>query len=201
MDKLQRKSDIQDMAKRQLTEPSQISQPEISLDAILSFLKDTRGTVSWSAKDLRNCLKLDAKQVQQSLAILEMQGYIAKEGDQWLTTSAGETISQSKKPQFSAASVIKAIDTLKERIEAVNRDKRAKYRIAKAVAFGDFLSGRLEVQAADVGVELSPNVFGNQEELEQLRLTMMAELRRKSRLFSVRKYRAWMSRRSHRALL
>jgi len=98
------------MVKRPFAETSH-HQQEIPLDAILSFLKDTRGTVNWSEKDLRNCLRLDAKQVQQCLALLEMQGYIAREGDQWLTTAAGETISQSKKPQFSAASVIKALDT------------------------------------------------------------------------------------------
>jgi hypothetical protein len=159
--------------------------------------------VNWSAKDLRECLKLDAKQAEQLLAILEMQGYVAKEGDQWLTTAAGESISNSKKPQFSRASVMSALDTLKERIEALNRDKRGDFKITKAVAFGDFLAGRTEVQAADVGVELSrrDSLSGNSEEIEGKRQAFLNSLRRKSRLFAVQMYRSWMSQRSHRNLL
>lgn len=155
MDTSHRKSDGDYMANRQPTDVPNPNPPEISLDAILSFLKDTRGTVNWSAKDLRNCLKLDAKQAQQVLTLLALQGYIEKKGDDWLTTAAGETVSKSKKPQFSPDSVTKAVRTLRERIEAVNRDKRSEFKITKAVAFGDFLSGRAQVQAADVGVELS----------------------------------------------
>jgi len=169
----------------------------------LSFLKDTRGAVSWSIKDLRECLKLGAKQAAQLLAILEMQGYVAKEGDQWLTTTAGESISKSKKPQFSLASVTSALDTLKDRIEALNRDKRGEFKIAKAVAFGDFLTERSQVQAADVGVELSRRhpLSGNSGEVEEKRQAFMNDLRRKSRLFGVQTYRSWMSQRSHRNLL
>src|SRR5215510_3615203 len=118
------------MAKTQKTEATGLNLPDIALDALLSFLKDTRGAVNWSAKDLRECLKLDAKQTAQLLAILEMQGYVAKEGDQWLTTAAGESIAKSKKPQFSLASVTNALDTLKDRIEALNRDKRSEFKIA-----------------------------------------------------------------------
>src|SRR5215475_13103419 len=93
------------MAKKQKTESIGLNLPDIPLDALLSFLKDTRGAVDWSVKELRECLKLDARQAEQLLAILEMQGYVAREGDQWLTTAAGESISKSKKPQFSLASV------------------------------------------------------------------------------------------------
>ena len=190
------------MAKRQIVEAPSLNLPHIPLDALLSFLKDTRGTVNWSAKDLRNCLKLDAKQAEQVLAILAMQGYVAKEGDQWLTTAAGETVSQSKKPQFSLDSVTEALNTLEERIEVVNRDKRSEFRIAKAVAFGDFLIGRVQVQAADVGIELSRRELSRKpEEMEAKRQAFMKDLRRKSRLFTVQTYRPWMVQRSHRDLL
>jgi len=190
------------MAKRQPTEPPAPTPPDISLDAVFSFLKGTRGSVNWSAKDLKDCLKLDTKQSQQLLAILEMQGYVAKEGDLWLTTSAGKSVSKSKKPQFSLDGIAKTLDTLKERIEAVNRDKRSEFKITKAVAFGDFLTGRNQVQAADVGVELSRrDLSGNPDEMEAKRQAFMADLRRKSRLFNVQKYRPWMSMRSHRDLL
>jgi len=191
------------MTKRQKTATTGLNLPDIPLDALLSFLKDTRGAVDWSAKDLRECLKLDAKQAQQLLAILEMQGYVAKEGDQWLTTAAGESISKSRKPQFSLAAVTDALNTLKERIEALNRDKRAEFKITKAVAFGDFLTGRSQVQAADVGVEMSRRALlsANSEKADEKCREFMEALRRKSRLFSLQRYRPWMSQRSHRNLL
>ena len=177
--------------------------PDIPLDALVSFLKDTRGAVDWSAKDLAECLKIDARQAAQVLAILEMQGYVAREGGQWLTTAAGESIAKSKRPQFSLASVTGAIETLKERIAALNRDKRGEFKISKAVAFGDFLTGRPQVQAADVGVELSRRdpLTGSADEVEKRRRAFLNELRRKSRLFAVQTYRPWMRQRSHQKLL
>jgi hypothetical protein len=132
-----------------------------------------------------------------------MQGYVAKEGDRWLTTAAGESISKSKKPQFSFASVTNALNALKERIEALNRDKRAEFKVTKAVAFGDFLTGRSQLQAADVGVEMSrrASLSGDSEKADEQSKAFMDGLRRKSRLFSVQRYRPWMSQRSHRNLL
>jgi hypothetical protein len=191
------------MAKRQTAETFGLDLPSIPLDALLSFLKDTRGTVNWRAEDLRQCLKLNSRQAQQILAILEMQGYVARESDRWLTTAAGESVSKSKKPQFSLESVNQALETLEERIEAVNRDKRSEFKITKAVAFGDFLSGRAQTQAADVGVELSRRelLSGKADEMEEKRKAFMNELRWKSRLFSVQTYRPWMSQRLHRELL
>lgn len=187
------------MPKRQT---EQANLPELPLDALLSFLKDTRGTVNWSIKDLRDCLKLNGKQAEQVLAILEMQGYIARENDHWLTTAAGETVSNSKKPQFSADSVSQAMDILKDRIDAVNRDKRSEFKITKAVAFGDFLNKGAQVQAADVGVELSRReLSGDLDELEAKRQAFMKDFRRKSRMFNMQIYRPWMSRRSHLNLL
>lgn len=190
------------MAKRRTTEASALNLPNIPLDALLSFLKDTRGAVNWSADDLRKCLELEGKQAQQILAILEMQGYVARESDRWLTTAAGEGISKSKKPQFATGSVNQALDTLKERIEAINQDKRSEFKITKAVAFGDFLSGHVQAQSANVGIELSRRdvISGNTDEAEDKRLAFMNDLRRKSRLFNVQRYRPWMSQRSHRKL-
>jgi len=191
------------MAKRKETETQGgLNLPEIPLDALWSFLKDTRGAVNWRAKDFRDCLKLDAKQAQQILAILEMQGYVVKEGDAWLTTAAGESVSKSKRPQFSAPSVGNALEMVKERIEAVNRDKKTEFKIKRAVAFGDFLSGRARVQAADVGIEFSRRdvMSGDPAEMETERLKFLNRLWRKSRLFRVQTYRPWMSQRSHRDL-
>jgi hypothetical protein len=41
-------------------------------------------------------------------------------------------------------------------LKRVNQDSSAEYKIADAVAFGDFLAGRARVQAADVGIRLEP---------------------------------------------
>jgi hypothetical protein len=129
------------MTKKQKPETTGLNLPEIALDALLSFLKDTRGAVNWSAKDLLQGLRLDAKQGAQLLAILEMQGYVAKEGNEWLTTAAGESISKSKKPQFSLASVTQAMATLKERIAALNRDKRSEFEDNEGGCFRGFSDG------------------------------------------------------------
>ena len=195
--------DLTGVSLRNRTNEPGLSLPDIPLDAVLSFLKDTRGAVNWGAKDLKDCIKLDLNQTQQILAILEMQGYIAAEGDQWLTTAAGESVSRSKKPQFSLDNVTKTIDALRDRIEVVNQDKRSEFKITKAVAFGDFLSGRVQVQAADVGIELSRRdlLSGDPDEVKRKRHEFMDSLRRKSRLFSVQTYRPWMSQRTHRNLL
>jgi hypothetical protein len=191
------------MAKKRSNESLEpLALPDIPLDAILSFLKDTRGAVNWSATSLKDCLQMTSKQAQQILAILEMQGYVAREGNEWLTTAAGENISKSKMPQFSRESVHKALETLKERIDAVNRDKRCDFKVTAAVAFGDFLTGRAQVQAAQVGVQLMRrDPAGNPDDGDKKRLAFLNALRRKSRLFSLETYRPWMVRRSHRRLL
>jgi hypothetical protein len=190
------------MAKRQ-TKEARLNLPDIPLDALLSFLKDTRGVVNWSGKDLRECLELDAKQAQQVLAILEMQGYIAPEGEQWLTTAAGESVSRSREPRLSRERVASSLESLKERIAVSNRNRSGEFKVTKAVAFGDFLSGRAQVQAADVGVELSVRhrSSGDSGQTEEKREEFLDALGRRSRFFSVQDYRPWMSRRSHRELI
>jgi hypothetical protein len=188
--------------KRSNESPEPLSLPDVPLDAILSFLKDTRSAVNWSARELKECLQLNSKQAPQILAILEMQGYVAREGNDWLTTAAGESVSKSKKPQFSPESINDALETLKERIEAINRDKRSEFKITNAVAFGDFLTGRAQVQAAEVGVQLMRReLSADPHDSDRKRVEFMNTLRRKSRLFTIETYRPWMTRRSHRRLL
>jgi hypothetical protein len=191
------------MAKKRSNEsPEPLSLPDIPLDAILSFLKDTRSAVNWSARELKDCLQVNSKQAQQILAILEMQGYVAREGNDWLTTAAGESVSKSKKAQFPPESINNALETLKERIQAINRDKRCEFKITNAVAFGDFLTGRAQVQAAEVGVQLMRRELSDDpHDNDRKRMEFMNSLRRKSRLFTIETYRPWMTRRSHRRLL
>jgi hypothetical protein len=105
-------------------------------------------------RDFQDCLNIGAKDAKQILEILQMQGCVQQKdnADEYLTTASGEAVCGSKLPRMKRESVEEALSTITERIEAINRDLRAKFSIRKAVAFGDFLSKRTQVQAADVGV-------------------------------------------------
>jgi hypothetical protein len=170
---------------------------------VFSFLKDTRGGTAWTARDLIETLKVAKRDAHKILSILELQGYVRPTtGQEWQTTPSGEVVSGSKPPRFSRESVKQALSTITDRVAAINRDRRAEFKISKAVAFGDFLSGRPQVQAADVGVKLarrnpkSPEIdSGKAQEQAFLR-----ELRRKSTLLKIQPYEKWMDERSHRSL-
>ena len=178
--------------------------PSVSTSAVFSFLKDTRGALSWKMCDFQDCLNIGAKDAKQILAILQMQGYILEKDDtdEYLTTASGEAVSGSKRPRMKRESVEEAVSTIAERIEAINSDTRAKFRIRKAVAFGDFLSKRPQVQAADVGVMLacrSP-ASGNEDNDEE-KWGFLKQLQAKNRFVHVQRYQPWMSDRTHRKLL
>ena len=176
----------------------------VSTSAVFSFLKDTRGALTWSIRDFQGCLNIGAKDAKQILAILQMQGYIRQKDntDEYLTTASGEAVSGSKLPRMKRQSVEEALSLIKDRIETINRDPRAKFSIRKAVAFGDFLSTRAQVQATDVGVMLTRRspVSGNQNNDEAERV-FLKQLRAKNRFVHIQRYRPWMSDRTHRKLL
>ena len=71
--------------------------PSVPAAAVMSFLKDTRGSVTWTARDLTETLGIATADTAKVLAIMEMQGYVKPihGGKQWLTTSAGEIVSGS----------------------------------------------------------------------------------------------------------
>ncbi len=116
--------------------------PSLPAEAALSFLKDTKGTLTWSARDLSESLKINRREAQQALALLQAQGYVqpahqkgsARGADQWSTTPAGETVSGGKPPRFSRERVEQALATLKNRIKQSNKDPHASFRITDAVA-------------------------------------------------------------------
>jgi hypothetical protein len=176
--------------------------PAIPAEAALSFLKDTKGAVSWRANDLTDVLKIGRSEAQHVVALLEAQGYVARANkEEWMTTGAGEAVSGAKTPRFSQESVEQAIAGLKDRIAQVNKDRNTWFRIAGAVAFGDFLlKDRAKVQAADVGVRLV-----SREESAEFRSASEAkaeskflrELRGKAQMLNLRPYAEWMSKRSH----
>jgi hypothetical protein len=74
----------------------------------------------------------------------------------------------------------------------VNEDRSAEYKVADAVAFGDFLSGRARVQAADVGIRLAPRDpaahDGNSAGERKKQETFLKQLKGKSPLLNVQPY-------------
>jgi hypothetical protein len=188
--------------------------PAIGAAEALSFLKETKGAVSWTAKDMAVALRISTKESAQALALLQIQGYVKSAGgNEWLTTPEGEAVSGAKTPRYSRESVEQALAALKERITEFNRDSAQEYRVAEAVAFGDFLNGRAQVQAADVGVRLArrkgeraarqgAGVDGPESAVEQAAQNiLLRKLRGRTALLHTRPYEAWMSHRANLKLL
>jgi DNA-binding transcriptional MocR family regulator len=184
-------------------------------EAALSFLKDTKGALTWTTRDLADTLKIKRGEAEQALALLQAQGYVqpargAK--DQWITTPAGETVSGAKTPRFTRESVEQSLDALRNRIQQNNKSRQAPFRITDAVSFGDFLlPDRARAQSADVGIGLvrrgdsttrdnSANATHSASEAQAER-KFLRELRAKSAHLNLRPYAGWMRSRTHRDLL
>ena len=195
-------------------ERERLTLPSLPAEAALSFLKDTKGTLIWSTRDLADTLKINRREAQQALLILQAQGYVqsahqkgsARGADQWITTPAGETVSGAKPPRFSRESVEQTLAALKNRIKLSNNDPHAPFRITDAVAFGDFLlPDRARVQSADVGIRLVRRGASSSELRSasdaQAERKFLRHLRAKSALLALRPHADWMRLRSHRDLL
>jgi hypothetical protein len=196
--------------------PTQQSTPRATIpaEAALSFLRDTKGSVSRSLRDLSQTLNISREEADRVVALLQIQGYVqpeAHKSGEWITTPAGETVSGAKQPRFDRATVEAALTSLKERIEDLNSNRAAKFRITRAVGFGDFLAkDRARVQSADVGIELTRkdrkqtsneivtphSAVEAREEQEFLR-----QLRGRSALINLRNYSEWMGTRTHQKLV
>jgi len=181
------------------------AKPSVFAAAAFSFLKQTKGLLTWTLDDLAKSLKIRVAEGKQVLAALEMQGYIKPhEPGGWLTTLAGETVSGAKSPRFTPESMEEALAALGSRIKLVNQDSKAPYKITDAAAFGDFLNGQARVQAADVGIRLvgRKSEGGDHSKKEQVaRLAVLKQLRGKTQMLNVRPYEEWMGSRTHRSLL
>jgi DNA-binding transcriptional MocR family regulator len=188
--------------------------PSISADAALSFLKDTKGALTWTARDLADTLKIDRREAEQALGFLQAQGYVQPRGTkgQWITTPAGETVSGAKPPRFTPESVQEALTALKHRFRDNNKNRQAPFRITDAVAFGDFLlPDRARVQSADVGIRLARREDSLRKNTSAVQprsasdakaeRNFQRELRAKSTHVTLRPYADWMRRRSHIELL
>src|SRR5258706_8273620 len=116
--------------------------PPTPAEAALSFLKDTKGALTWTTRDLADTLKINRREAEQALALLQAQGYVQPScgaKDHWITTPAGETVSGAKAPRFTHESVEQSLDALKNRIQQNNKNRQAPFRITDAVSFADFL--------------------------------------------------------------
>jgi len=188
--------------------------PSIPADAALSFLKDTKGALTWTARDLADTLKIDRREAERALAFLQAQGYVQPQGTkgQWITTPAGETVSGAKPPRFTPESVQQALTALKDRIRDNNKNRQAPFRITDAVAFGDFLlPDRARVQSADVGIRLARREDSQRKNPSaseprsasdaKAERDFLRELRAKSTHVTLRPYADWMRQRTHHDLL
>jgi len=181
--------------------------PSVPAAAVMSFLKDTRGLLTWATRDLAETLGIPASEAAKVITIMEMQGYVkgAQGAREWFTTPAGQTVSGSKLPHYTPERVAAALAALKERIAAARKDFKSPFKISAAVAFGDFLNGRPRVQAPDVGIELvkrKSDAGAKTSATEaRARLAFLKQLRDKNTPLNVQLYQEWMSKRSHQNLL
>src|ERR1700730_9840291 len=181
--------------------------PSVPAAGMLSFLKDTRGLMTWTARDLAETLGIPTSEAARVITIMEMQGYVkaAQGAREWFTTTAGQTVSGSKLPHYTRERVEAALAALKERIAAARKDFKSPFKISGAVAFGDFLSDRPRVQAPDVGIELvkSKSEAGVKTSATEAkaRLAFLKQLRGKNAPLIIQPYQEWMSKRSHKELL
>jgi hypothetical protein len=186
---------------------SQDTSPQIPIAAIFSFLKETRGMDTWTTRDMAETLRITAKKASAVLPFLSMQGYVRQAGQksEWMTTTAGATISGSSVPHFLWESVERAISSLAERMKQFNKSPDSSFEIKKAVAFGDFLRDEARVQAADVGILLNrkskARAVGAVRDERTPGQELLNSLRNSSPLLHLSLYEDWMSARTHRKLI
>lgn len=178
----------------------------------MSFLKDTRGALTWTTAAMARELGIGVPEAKRVLAVMQLQGYVKRNSatDQWITTLAGETVSGSKKPRFTSENVEQALEDLRERIKNANKDSGAEFKVSDAVAFGDFLEDSVghgaRAQAADVGIQLvrrkaDAGADRSSAREREARKAFLKELRGNATMLHVREYEEWMSARSHQKLL
>jgi hypothetical protein len=185
----------------------------IPAEAALSFLRDTKGLLSWPLRELSHTLNISREEAEHVVALLQIQGYVrpkSHEKGEWITTPSGETVAGAKPPRFDRETVEAALTSLIRRIEDTNNDHAAKFKITRAVAFGDFLAkDRARVQAAEVGIELARktrelppeeiNVLHSAVEAREEQ-NFLRQLRGRSALVNLRNYSKWMGSRTHQKL-
>jgi hypothetical protein len=175
---------------------------ELPAAELTSFLRDY-GAGTWTERDFAACLRIGATQAKEAMSILQLEGYIERAGTtaKWQTTDAGRTVAGAKTPRFTRASIEAALNTLRDRIHAVNTDPNAMYSVSNAVAFGDFLRELPRVQAASVGIALESRKSEPPSVRAKNMKATLNQLRGGSAMLNVQPYEPWMSARWHRDLL
>lgn len=168
-----------------------------------SFLQETRGVSAWTARDMARSLNIPLAEAKKVISLLALQGYVNAHGPtEFMTTLAGEGVSGSKPPRFTRERVQKGLQELRKRISETNRDRGGRYRVTKAVAFGDFLGDRVRLQSAQVGIALERRGKGGgdpaNERTEQREF--LKQLVGRGVVVHLRSYEGWMSSRTHVAL-
>ncbi len=178
-----------------------IAMPDIPLAAVFSFLKETKGLVTWGPRDLAGTLNIRMTDADRILEILQLQDYAkpALERGQWMTTPAGETVSGASTPRFTLSFVMDALSKLSGSIKSFNKDRSKLFHINQAVAFGDFLKKPVRVQAADVGVDLVAKK-GGEHMIGVDATSMLKEVRGGTHAFRLQIFEPWMLQRTHRRL-
>jgi hypothetical protein len=185
--------------------------PKVAVEAVLSFLRDTKGALSWSLRDLSHTLNISREEAERVVPLLQIQGYVQQHNaGEWITTPSGETVSGAKPPRFDRETVEAALTSLEERIQNTNKDRAATFQITRAVAFGDFLAkDRARVQPADVGIELvrrdrghTPDEIAASHSAVEAReeQLFLRQLRGRSALLNLKLYSEWMGARTHQKL-
>jgi hypothetical protein len=168
-------------------------------------LKQTHG--AWTERDVSKTLNISSAEAKQAVSAMQLQGYAEPilRTRKWRTTEAGLTVSGAKTARLTREAVEQALSALRDRIQAINKDKNTKYRISEAVAFGDFLSQDARVQPAEVGIRLTrrkTDLDGAASAVEhKAEEAFLRQLRGRSAALHIQDYEPWMSARSHRKLL
>lgn len=184
-----------------------VQEPPVALSVkdVFSFLKEMKGELSWTARDMSDSLKIGVADVKRALPLLELQGYVKPEGkSQWITTSSGEAVAGAKAPRFNREAIEKALTALQRQIRQVNQDTSSEFKVTKAVAFGDFLRGASRVQAPDIGIQAAqrgPAIVRGPMKQHRAMREFLTKLRGRRAVLNLIPYEEWMRTRSHRDLL
>ena len=175
--------------------------PQLPAAEVLSFLKETRGVLTWTTADLAKSLRISKQDALRIVAVFAIQGYVKAAGKQvgktigekaeWLTTEDGNGLSGSSAPRFTRPAVMQALSSLRGRIRAWNDHPKARYKVSEAVAFGDFLSGRPQAEK-DTMVSASEHAAQK---------AVLTQLRQKNAMLRLQPYEEWMTVRSHQTLI
>jgi hypothetical protein len=149
-------------------------------------------------------LSIGEAEAKSAVLMLQMAGYAQPSGSggRWIVTEQADAVSGAKQPRFTRASVDKAIAGLLDRVRAINADHNAAHKVSRVVVFGDYLSSRERLQAADVGIQFErPREVREGAAEHETEERILKDLKARSAALNVRLLEPWMVRRTHRVLL